>query len=294
MAVLTDRIEHAVEKMKPAGGGGHAASHAIHHALLSTKATRNVADFLHGTWLGHPLHPVLTDLTIGPWVAGSIMDMAGAITDDDSVRTSADHSVLVGTVMAVPTAVTGVVEFSTVPKKAISTATLHGMLNGVIFGCYVASVAARRSGHRKSGVLYSTIGLGLTLASSWLGGEMVYKHKVGVDHSDDFDGPQQWTPVMDADNLQPGKPHKAEVDGKPVMVYRDGEQVYAVGNTCAHAGGPLNEGDIHGSCVECPWHQSVFDMKTGKNVHGPATATQPVFEARIRNAKVELRLVPQK
>lgn len=84
---------------------------------------------------------------------------------------------------------------------------------------------------------------------------------------------------------------RVEIDGAPVLLYRDVEAVYAIGAVCSHAGGPLEEGTFDGHCVECPWHQSVFDLRNGHVVHGPATISQPSYQARIRNGQIEVRLI---
>jgi len=83
--------------------------------------------------------------------------------------------------------------------------------------------------------------------------------------------------VAELAHLQRDTPRVVKVDDKDVLIYRDGDEVYAVGNKCAHAGGPLNEGNFKGSCVECPWHNSVFDMPDGSIVHGPSTQSAPYF-----------------
>ena len=87
---------------------------------------------------------------------------------------------------------------------------------------------------------------------------------------------------------------RIEIDGTPVLVYRDVEAVYAIGAVCSHDGGPLEQGTIDGACVECPWHQSVFDMRDGHVVHGPATLGQPSYQARIRDRQIEIRLNPER
>ena len=130
----------------------------------------------------------------------------------------------------------------------------------------------------------------LTGVSSWLGGHLVYKSKVGVDNSDQFEKPTTWKPVAELAHLQRDTPRVVKVDDKDVLIYRHGNEVYAVGKKCAHAGGPLNEGHFKGACVECPWHNSVFDMRGGGIVHGPSTHPQPYFETRIRDGQVEIRL----
>lgn len=289
---LAARMETAIEDLKPVADAGMTLSTAVHNAILAGgEPARKVADFLHGTWLGHPLHPVMTDVTIGAWTLASVFDVAGAITQSHQLKTTADQLTAAGTISAIPTALTGLVDYSTFPEKSSSPATLHAVLNLVNFGLYIASVRARRKGDRRTGVMLSTIGLGLTAVSAWLGGSLVYRHRIGVDNSDDFQKPKRFTPVMDAADLPQRTPVCVEYDGKPVLMYRNGREMYAIGNTCAHAAGPLNEGKFEGSCVTCPWHDSVFDMRDGSIVHGPSCHPQPAFETRVRNGKIEIRLM---
>ncbi|MBA4157376.1 MAG: Rieske 2Fe-2S domain-containing protein [Gemmatimonadetes bacterium] len=288
---LTRRVGDSLDHMPAVADAGMKASLAVHAAVLrGGEPARNVADVLHGTWLGHPLHPVLTDVTIGAWTLGAAFDAIGALGDDDFARRVGDRLTAVGTASAVPTALTGLADYSTFPEWSATPATLHGLLNSVGLGLYVLSLRDRNNGRRRRGLFFSSLALGLTSASAWLGGHLVYKHKVGVDHSESFEGPEDWTPVLDAADLPDGQPRCAELDGKKVLVYRDGDAVYAIGAVCSHAGGPLHEGDVNGPYVECPWHHSVFDLRDGSIRHGPATQPQVAFDARIRDAKVEIRL----
>jgi nitrite reductase/ring-hydroxylating ferredoxin subunit/uncharacterized membrane protein len=294
MSLLEIETEKAMDQMTPVAKAGTKVSLVIHDFFLSSEPTRYVADFLHGTWLGHPLHPVLTDITIGAWTMASVFDAAGAIADSDELRKVGDYLTTAGTISVVPTAITGLTDYSTFPEPSATPATLHAVINTINFGLFVASVRARRRGDHRRGVLYSTIGLGLTAISAWLGGKLVYTYKVGVDHSDKFDKPARWTAVLDARSLPMHQPKRVEFDGKPVLLYRDGEGVKAIGATCSHAGGPLDEGKFAKGCVECPWHQSVFHLDNGFVKHGPATHPQPAFEARIAEGKVQIRLCQDK
>jgi nitrite reductase/ring-hydroxylating ferredoxin subunit/uncharacterized membrane protein len=283
--------EHAIDQLKPVQDVGKAASFGIHHLILAGgEPTRRVADFLHGVWLGHPLHPVLTDVTIGAWTLGTIFDCAAAITDSDELRTSADHATLAGTVAAVPTAITGMVDFSTIPKSIAAPVFLHATLNVINFSLYLGSVQARRNGNRRKGVILSSVAFGLTMVSAWIGGTLVYRHKIGVSRADKFSKPKRFVPVAKVDCLKSGRPVCVEYDEKPVMLYRYGEEILAIGNTCAHAAGQLHEGKIEGHCVECPKHQSVYDMRNGKVVHGPACQPVMAFDTRVRNGNIEIRM----
>ena len=292
MTTTTEQIEQqAIAANEGVGKVGTQVSLGIHHAVLAGgEPTRKLADFLHGTWLGHPLHPVLTDFTIGAWTMGTVFDVIGGITGSRHIERSADQLMIAGVVCAVPTALTGIADYSTFPEHAAKTATWHGILNTVNLGLYALSIRERRRGNRGRGVLFSSIAFGMTFVSAWLGGHMVYKERVGVNNSDSFEGPENWKPVFDASMLAHHQHQKVEVDGKPVLLYRDGNSVYAIGNKCSHAGGPLDEGKFYEGCVQCPWHDSVFNLKDGSVVHGPATNAQPRFDARIRDGQVEIKL----
>jgi nitrite reductase/ring-hydroxylating ferredoxin subunit/uncharacterized membrane protein len=288
---LTRAVESSMERMTPVKALGETVSQRVHDAVMEGgEPTRRVADTLHGTWLGHPLHPVLTDVTIGAWVLGAAFDAIGETTGDDLSRLIADRLLLIGTVSAAPTAVTGLIDYSTTPKPAITAGTLHALLNYVGVGLYAVSLWDRRRGRRGRGVLLSSLALGVTSASAWLGGHLVYRHKVGVDHAERFDGPEEWTAILDEAELEPNRPRCVEYEGKKILLHRDGGRLYAIGAVCSHAAGPLHEGEIDGHLVQCPWHDTVFDLRDGSIAHGPATQPQNAFDVRVRDARIEIRL----
>jgi nitrite reductase/ring-hydroxylating ferredoxin subunit len=75
----------------------------------------------------------------------------------------------------------------------------------------------------------------------------------------------------------------------PILLYKKGEKVCAISETCSHAGGPLSEGEIIGNLVQCPWHASHFDLCTGLVRGGPATISQVRYETRVQNGQIEVR-----
>lgn len=274
---------------------GHEIAHSLHGVVLQGgKPARKLADLLHGTWLGHPLHVVLTDLVIGAWAAGAAFDVAALAGGDRRARWAGDALAALGTAAAVPTALTGLADYSTVPKPAAGAATLHAALNGVNAALNVLSLRERRRGRHGRGVALSLGALALTGASAWLGGHLVYDHKVGTDHSPAFDEEAGWQPVLAATDLPEQEPMRVEYDGEPILLYRYGDALYALAATCAHAGGPLDEGEVEsceaaGCTIRCPWHDSVFDLRDGSVVHGPSVHRQPSFDTRLRDGQVELR-----
>ena len=136
---------------------------------------------------------------------------------------------------------------------------------------------------------FSLLGFGLAGASSWLGGHLVYVHKVGVDRSGSADEVSTWTEAAAFDSIPDGGVRCIEIGEQHVLLHRSGSDVYAIGAVCSHAAGPLEEGKIDGHTVQCPWHDSVFDLRNGKVVHGPSVHPQPRYETRVRDGKVEVR-----
>jgi nitrite reductase/ring-hydroxylating ferredoxin subunit/uncharacterized membrane protein len=293
MGVQIERaVERAVERVPGIGEAGTQVSLAVHRAVLAGgPRTRRAADLLHGTWLGHPFHPVLTDITIGAWFVGGVFDAVGLMRGARQARRTGDRLAVIGTASAIPTAISGLADFSTSPQWSARPATLHAVLNLANVGLYLGSLRERRRGNRRRGLALSFLAQGIALASAWIGGMLVYKHKVGVDHRERFTGPKDWTPVLHESDLPESGSKRVEVEGKRVLLYRENGRVYAIGAVCSHAGGPLDQGRIRDGCVQCPWHDSVFDLHDGHIVHGPATQPQVTFETQIVGGRIELRLV---
>jgi nitrite reductase/ring-hydroxylating ferredoxin subunit/uncharacterized membrane protein len=268
---------------------GLALARSLHNAFLKNESTRNLADVLHGKWLGHPLHPVLTDVTLGAWTMGFMFDLLSLLTLGrwKGSRNAADMLTAVGTVTAIPTALAGITDYSAIKQNAARHGALHGLLNTVILGLYVLSVRARRGGYWFSGALYSAGAMGLGLVSAWLGGELVYRWRVGVNHTQPAKTPSEWTAVLPETELPEAQTQLVDFDGQRIL-YRKYGTVYAIGAVCSHAGGPLEEGLVFEDCVQCPWHDSVYDLRDGSVVHGPTTYNQPTYHARIQNGQIEI------
>jgi nitrite reductase/ring-hydroxylating ferredoxin subunit/uncharacterized membrane protein len=262
----------------------------IHDVVLKGgPPARRAADLLHGTWLGHPLHPVLTDVTIGAWLFGSVLDLLSLGRRSRGTERAADKLITLGTLSAVPTALAGLTDFSTIPSNTVATGAAHGLINTLALVLYGLSLRSRGNGSRATAMLLSGMGLGLILVSAWLGGELSFRYRVGVNRAKKPKGLDQWTDALDAADLPEQEPRRVEVKGQPVLLYRRDGQVCAIGAVCAHAGGPLDEGKFMGNRVECPWHQSVYNLCNGRVVHGPSTYQVAAYETRTQNGKVQIR-----
>lgn len=288
--MLGDLLVQKTEQLPGLSESGLKLSRSIHSLVLNGGyPARKVADWLHGTWLGHPLHPMLTDITVGAFTLATLFDVIAAARGARFAEKAADTLISAGSLSAVATAISGIADFSTVEKPAMSSATMHALLNSVNLGLYLISLRDRRNGKRARGVFFSSLALALLAASAWLGGHLVYAHRVGVDRSQEISGPEKWTAVLPETELPEGQPKAVEVEGAKVLLYRCEGTVHAINAVCSHAGGPLEEGAFRDCTVQCPWHDSVFNLRDGSIVHGPATHPQPAFLTRIRKGQVEIR-----
>lgn len=242
---------------------------------------------LHGVWLGHPLHPAISDIPVGSWTVASTLDLL-ELRGNSEYQAGADAAVLLGLVASVPVALAGMTDWSATHGKPQRVGAMHGILNVSAAALYAGSYAARKSSKRGLGRWLGFAGYGLVLASAYLGGELSYSQKIGVDHAPDPDKelPQKFTVAMPEADLTEGKPAKATVNGTDIFLLKTGSQVYAMANNCSHLGGPLSEGKLEGDSIVCPWHQSRFCVKDGKVEDGPATNNQPVLDVKIENGNV--------
>jgi nitrite reductase/ring-hydroxylating ferredoxin subunit/uncharacterized membrane protein len=248
-----------------------------------------VKDAVSGTWLGHALHPLLTDLPIGTWTSAVLLDWLGGGRGADR---AADRLIGLGLAASVPAALTGLNDWADSEPASASVrrvGLVHAATNIAATALFGASLAARRGGSRGSGKLLALLGAGTLGVSGHLGGHLSYAEGVGVDQTAFEDPPEDWTPVMRESDLAEGEPRYAEAHGVGVLVVRDGDGVHALSNRCCHRGGALDEGELDDGCVVCPLHGSTFRLSDGAVMRGPAAYPQPVWQARVRAGVIELK-----
>ena len=156
-------------------------SQAALSSALHRPAVAPVTTALRGNeWLGHPLHPVVVALPIGAWALGGWYDARSARTHDPREEQAADGALRAGVVGALAAATTGVVQYVDARDQARRQTVVHAALNNVALGLYVTSLAMRKRGRRSVGRRLAAAGLGLVSISGWLGGDLAYRHGVGV------------------------------------------------------------------------------------------------------------------
>lgn len=243
-------------------------------------------DLLSGTWLGHPLHPPLTDIVIGSWTSALVLDL---LDGDD--HDAADRLVAFGVLAALPTAAAGLSDWAELRGGARRVGVVHAAGNTTALLLQALSWSARRRGDRGRGIALSALAYGIASFSAWLGGHLSFGQGVGVNQTAFEDGPSEWAPVLAESKLKDGKLVGARLDGLGVLLVRVDGQVHALADRCSHRGCALHEGTLAGDEIVCPCHGSTFGLD-GSLRKGPATSPQPSFEARVREGKVEIRSRP--
>lgn len=251
-------------------------------------SARTLKDFLSGTWLGHPLHPILKDVPIGGWTMAAIFDALDALEPGQGLQRAADISIMTGLAGALASAVTGLSDWSDTTGRARRVGEVHAALNVSATLLYTAALFARRNG-RTARVGFAYAGYGVMLLGAYLGGHLVFGEQIGVNHARRSKLPQDFRAVIPAAELTENEPHRVDYNGLPVVLVRRGESIHALYARCSHLGGPLAEGSLEDGSIRCPWHGSRFALADGAVLEGPATNPQPCFEARIVEGMIEIR-----
>lgn len=251
-------------------------------------AGQRVKNALHGVWLGHPLHPVFTDIPIGAWTTGMVLDAAAASRGDRGMEAAADVAIAVGLCGALGSAVTGLTDWSETSGRSRRTGLVHGLLNITATALYATAYVLRRNGSRSSGQRYAMAGYTIAMASAYIGGDLVYDERIGVTHAA-VEEPEQFTVAAESAALRDNAMMRARAGEADVLLTRQHGRVCAMAHPCAHMGGPLSEGTLKEGSVVCPWHGSEFALEDGQVINGPATQNQPTLAARERDGNIEVK-----
>jgi nitrite reductase/ring-hydroxylating ferredoxin subunit/uncharacterized membrane protein len=255
-------------------------------------AGQKIANILHGVWLGHSLHPVLTDIPLGAWTVAAALDLMEAFGGRTELGPGADAAVGVGLAGALGAAASGLTDWyilGDADKSNQRVGAAHALLNVGATALYGTSWLLRRGGRRGAGRAVGWLGFAVVSAAAYLGGALVSENKLSVDHATRERLPTDFVSVLPDADLSENTLMRVEVNGVKILLVRRNGQLSALGELCSHLGGPLAEGKLDGDCVVCPWHASKFALSSGEVVDGPATFPQPRFETRVQNGQIEVR-----
>src|SRR5256884_249773 len=256
------------------------------------KPPRRLKSLLNGTWFGHPLHPVITDVPITAWLLTAIFDVIWLIAHTTWAAYGGFVTVIVGLLGALGAIVTGLTDWSDTYGAERRVGFNHALFNATATILYLVSFVLRLlagPGDSIAAAIIGFVGLASVTYAAYLGGDMVFTKGTGVNHtaweaaSDDYEA------VLPLESVEENKLYRVTAAGVPVVLLREGLQFYAISATCPHAGGPLDEGKLEGNVVECPWHGSRFCMRDGRVLTGPATVKAPRYDVRVRNGQIEIK-----
>lgn len=260
------------------------------------RSPKHLKSFLNGTWLGHPLHPLITDIPIAAWVLTAIFDIIWLISRASWAGYGAFVAVIVGLLAALGAAVTGLTDWSDTYGAERRVGLKHAVLNVIAVLLYLASFILRwLAGPSDTlvAVILGFVGVVIVSYAGYLGGDLVFAKGVGVNHTAWEEAGEDYEDVMAVADVQEGKLHRVMVAGVPVVLLRLGEQFSAISATCPHAGGPLDEGTLTGDIVTCPWHGARFCVRDGHVVGGPAVVNAPRYAVRVANGQVALKRISE-
>ncbi|MDQ3328010.1 MAG: Rieske 2Fe-2S domain-containing protein [Chloroflexota bacterium] len=265
--------------------------HALFRANQGTMLAKNA---LNGVPWRHRVHPAIIILPLGAWTTAALLDTLDGFASrngESQYWASADAAVAFGLVSAVPAVLSGWADWVDQYGHQRRVGMAHALTNITAIALYAASMGLRTRGPERRKTARALAGLGYVIVSTGgaLGGEMVYNLGVNIPHVLYPKAPIKWAEVLGSEELPEGTPVVVDFERVPVLLLRHEGNIYAVESWCPHAGGPLNEGTFEGRMVECPWHQSRFDLRDGHPVQGPAATLLRTFEVREVRGRISVK-----
>jgi nitrite reductase/ring-hydroxylating ferredoxin subunit len=250
-------------------------------------------DFLNGSWLGHSLHPVIVDVVVGGSTAAVLLQVLtwlGVGGLHDATLWVLGLTWLAG-ISAIVTGLTDFKDTATGDERGV--VGLHGLINIVATLAFIVAFLLLLGSAPDGGAGGWLLVIGYVVLSvgAFIGGHVVFKYGYMVNHNAFAGGKKakEFTAVLSADELAEATPTKAMLGATALVVVRRGDVVYALKETCSHAGGPLSQGTLVGDTIVCPWHASAYRLSDGAVRHGPSTTRQVTYRARINEGQVEVQ-----
>jgi uncharacterized membrane protein/nitrite reductase/ring-hydroxylating ferredoxin subunit len=252
----------------------------------------------------HPLHPILVAFPIAFFTGTLLFDVLGVIYNRTDFHTLAMYLEIAGIGFALLAAIPGIIDFIfVVPPKssAKKRASKHALTNTAMLIIFGIALLLRQN---NSTSLYLIIGLevlGSVLLgiAGWMGGTLVYRNQIGVDiryadagkWNEEYvkDGSDPIT-VAKTGELKLNQMKLLHVKGKRIVLCKTENGYAAFDDHCTHRGGSLAGGSMICGTVQCPWHGSQFDVRTGQVKAGPAKESIQTYQVDERNGKVNLFL----
>lgn len=266
-------------------------------------------DLLQGKPFRHPLHPILVHFPIALFALSFLLDIASFIWPEfNGLVAGAFYSMALGVITALLAAIPGFVDYADIrdDHSGKKYATAHMVLNLVVVGIYAINLGLRYSTIHEATIdlapfSASIVAIVLLSISGYLGGAMIYDDGISVGRHRRKSGTPEKTLKISSTNaaqqenfieicpvnqIQDRETLRVELDGVVMTLAKSDGQFYAVQEFCTHRFGPLSEGCLHDGQIQCPWHNSRFDLRTGKVTQGPAKMDLKTFAVRVHEGKI--------
>jgi nitrite reductase/ring-hydroxylating ferredoxin subunit/uncharacterized membrane protein len=258
---------------------------------------------------GHPIHPMFVGFPVAYLLGSAALNLWARASGRRRLHDTARDLNTLGLASACAAAVPGIVDyFYAVPPEssAKDRATKHALGNVSALVLFAAARAGR-GGRRTPPAWTSALevaGATLMTAAGWLGGTLVFRNQIGVDHR--FADAGRWREhvlpaakdddVLDVgaeEDLEVGQMKLLRVGDRRIVLGRTEKGYRAFQDACTHKRGPLADGALICGIVQCPWHGSQFDVTTGEVKAGPATQGIETYPVSSAGGRILVRLTPQ-
>ena len=224
--------------------------------------------------------------------------MAAALSGNEDLKTVSRYLVPAGLVAGLAAAVPGLLDYlGSVPPQssAKERATRHALLNVSSLALFALGWLAGRKRNQALPIAIQSVGTATLCVAGWMGGTLVDRNQIGVDHR--YAGAGRWqeetvgakgaTAIEDAAHgLEINQMKLVHAGGRRIAVGRTGKGYVAFQDRCTHKGGPLSDGVMMCGTVQCPWHGSQFDVHTGEVKAGPAEKGIETYEVHGDRKKI--------
>ena len=256
---------------------------------------------------GHPIHPMLVGFPLAYLLGSAALNLWARASGKRRLHQTARDMNTLGLATACAAAVPGVVDyFLAVPPQssAKERATKHALSNVAALALFSTARLGRNGQWRPAAwtSVFEVAGAAMMTMAGWMGGTLVYRNQIGVDHR--YADAGKWreerlpaayaegdlVDVASESDLEVGQMKLIRVGDLRVALARTETGYRAFSDRCTHKGGPLSDGVLICGTVQCPWHGSQFDVATGQVQAGPAAEPIETYEVRALGGRILLEL----
>jgi nitrite reductase/ring-hydroxylating ferredoxin subunit/uncharacterized membrane protein len=253
------------------------------------------------SYKGHALHQALIPFPFAFLYGAFFFDLAGALLDRATLWTTGGHLAIAGVAMALVAAVPGFIDYLySVPPRSTGKrrASKHALTNLLAVALFAVAWWLRRDdpdGPRPIILVIEGAALCALTAGAWMGGTLVSRNQIGVDHryaragkwrEQRVDREQGKPVVLATPDLEVDQLMLLHVEDRRIVLACTEDGFVAFDDRCTHRGGSLADGVVICGTVQCPWHGSQFDVRSGAVRCGPAEKS--IIAHRVEESEGQL------